>query len=68
MGAVCCSTTLADDNKEMLFEDSPPITPSQKAMEKVTKQNLKRSASTISDKLMAAVQEKNEKDRQGVKI
>ena len=68
MGAVCCSTTMADDGKEMLFEDSPPITPSQKAMEKATKKNMKRSASTISDKLMAAAHERTEKDRQGVKI
>ena len=70
MGAVCCSTSMADDGKEMMFEDSPPITPSQKAMNNFAhqKQNMKRSSSMISEKLLAAVQERTDKEKQGVKI
>ena len=70
MGAVCCSTAMADDGKELMFENSPPITPSQRAMNNFAhqKQNMKRSSSMISEKLLAAVQERTDKEKQGVKI
>ena len=70
MGATCCAQAPGtDDAKEMKFDESPPITPSQKTMARKksesqlskTKMNQDRSASNISNKLIESVMEAEKK-------
>ena len=70
MGATCCAQQSANDEaKEMKFDESPPVTPSQKALARKKsesqlskgKLNQDRSTSNLSSKLIDQVIEAEKK-------